>query len=291
MKFHFVTPGWFKKSGTWKCHLGIRGWPFDNELSFVTLEGKIRYVLKERVCIGYAANVPRYFFVPCDRKVVGIRQCDKCRGLSKSHVCEMCDMTRCRIPELDMYCQHLHYVYLAFFSVDDVKVGITTSSNFENRIVEQGAILALKIAWASNRLEARELERTVAKELGVTEKIPTKKKESLFGKDWKKEDLLDRIDQFEAKLEGTDNRFIQAHLFPNIERVDVSRYYDLSFLGEKILRFSYKKNEIIEGTLVTSIGSLSLIEFDRKYWVLNLKELSGWVIDTDSQGYHQAILA
>jgi hypothetical protein len=65
-------------------------------------------------------------------------------------------------------CARQHHVYAAFYG-DLIKVGMTLSSRFRERGIEQGADAIARLGTYLNRLEARNAENTISKALKATQ--------------------------------------------------------------------------------------------------------------------------
>lgn len=98
----------------------------------------------------------------------GFEQCSSCRSFDSSQICTIC-RGDCDMP--DAHCFVPHVVYLAAYTSSDVKVGVSTAERFRKRITEQGALVGITIAYASNGKVARLLESKIQSECHVPDKV------------------------------------------------------------------------------------------------------------------------
>lgn len=252
------------------------------------MKGSIRFVLVEKACIGYSSNYPRYSYNKCSEKSRNVVQCQTCRNKNLSHVCERCNGVTCEIPELNYYCKEPHAIYLAFFSPDKVKVGISSIKNFENRIIEQGPFIVMKLFEVPDKFIARKYEDELSDFLQVTERVSSSTKEKIMLSDYQSADVISKLVDLQKRL----IEFSKEHEIKiNVKEVTyMSKFYNFDFLGKKMYPFIYTKKTLIQGEVVSNIGSLSILKNEDKYYVLNLDKLKGWVLDTEAEGLTQSRL-
>ena len=76
--------------------------------------------------------------------------------------------------------QNPHFVYLAYFASNVIKVGISQEERGIRRLLEQGARLAVKLETFSSALIARQYEAKISKLDGIAETLPASKKMELI---------------------------------------------------------------------------------------------------------------
>ena len=76
--------------------------------------------------------------------------------------------------------QNPHFVYLAYFAPNVIKVGISQEERGIRRLLEQGARLAIKLETFSSALIARQYEAKISKLDGIAETLPVHKKMELI---------------------------------------------------------------------------------------------------------------
>ncbi len=287
MLIHATVPAWYNRSG-WKCYLNTRLWPEDKESYQIELNGNIRFVLTEKACIGYSRNYPRYAYNPCTEKSKNVVQCAICRSKNLSHVCERCKGKVCEIPELNYYCKNPHALYIAFFSHTEVNVGVSSIKNFENRIIEQGPFMVLKLFEVQDKFIARKFEDQLSVFLEIPERVSSSNKEKILLSEFRSEELVSKLVVLQKKLIEFSK---ETQIKINVDNVIyMSKFYNFDFLGKKLYPLTYTKKSLIEGKIVSNLGSLSILNYDENYYVLNLNKLKGWILDTEAKGFTQSRL-
>lgn len=115
----------------------------------------------QRYCIGY--DDPRGGVVSCPHETVAMQgaQCLDCLDKARLRPCLMCIGATCGNPARRQKCVFTdHYVYLAAYDLETIKVGVTKSSRLPERIREQGALGAIAIAAAGGQ-EVRRIEHAI----------------------------------------------------------------------------------------------------------------------------------
>jgi Protein of unknown function (DUF2797) len=135
-------------------------------------------LLPQQYCIGYC-KLSEHAAFPCpQRKTVSERfkvcwHCFKLTGFNPAfYVLEKSELS---IAQL-YYNNKPHYVYLAAFGKELVKVGIASHVRLFQRLTEQGARLATVVALLPDAYQARKMEETLQCVLGLPDRITRKKK-------------------------------------------------------------------------------------------------------------------
>ncbi len=98
-------------------------------------------------------------------------------------------------------CAKEHHVYAAFYG-DLIKVGMTLSSRFMERAVEQGADAIAKLGSYPNRLEARKAENVLSKALKATQWVRRRTFLKVQGRKVDREAYQDMLDKALSPLDG-----------------------------------------------------------------------------------------
>lgn len=117
----------------------------------------------ERWCLGF--NDPQGALGPCPDQSLAETggRCSSCMNKSRVPPCPRCNGVTFGGPALRAGCVCFdHYVYLACYSNNLFKVGVTGVKRLERRICEQGAWAAIAIAAAGGK-EVRRLETAVTR--------------------------------------------------------------------------------------------------------------------------------
>jgi len=121
----------------------------------INLKGDFELKLGERWCAGKFVNGK---YVRCKEKKYPY--CDDCKPFDPCAVCK----GKCLKEKME--CAFPHSIYLALFSPDVLKVGVTKSERLVDRLKEQGADLGVEIARCENGMVARLIESKIAELVG-----------------------------------------------------------------------------------------------------------------------------
>lgn len=133
-------------------------------------------VSRERHCIGYRApGASSLEPCPDDAVTDGASQCDKCFERAQLRPCLRCSGERCMNPARRRDCiqPDNHALYLAAFSQDVIKVGVSRWPRRHLRVLEQGARAGRIIARADG-LEIRHIETLVGRTADVPDRLSAK---------------------------------------------------------------------------------------------------------------------
>lgn len=133
---------------------------------------RIKLAIGERCCVGYRPP-PRWELLPCPDAASPARgsQCEQCLERSALLACLRCTGERCMsvARRADCISPENHGVYIASFASGIVKVGVARRERITERIGEQGARVAIVLAYADGR-EARWIENQIAR-VGVSDRL------------------------------------------------------------------------------------------------------------------------
>ena len=162
-----------------------------------------------------------------------------------------------------------HFLYLAYFSPEVIKVGISQEARGIRRLLEQGARVALKLETFASALVARQYEAKIAKLDGIMEIVAASKKLGLIKQPLDtaaaERALADALVRIQQKL-GLD--------FPHRTLIICEDYFytdgrDLSSV------IDMTGNTVLTGTVVSVIGSVLITEYDGQLLAYNLKKFIG----------------
>jgi hypothetical protein len=124
-------------------------------------------VSEEQKCVGSFRN-GAYRPCPLNRHVENMDQCDFCsRTLIPIQKCLFDPICDGEICDWDL-CRREHSVYLAFYG-GRMKVGMTSTTRIRERLIEQGADAYMVAGRFRSRKAAREMEKKVSQELGISQ--------------------------------------------------------------------------------------------------------------------------
>ena len=166
--------------------------------------------------------------------------------------------------------QNPHFVYLAYFAPNVIKVGISQGERGIRRLLEQGARLAIKLETFSSALIARQYEAKISKLDGITETLPVYKKLELikqpFDRAVGERELRQKLLEIEQKI-GVS--------FPKSELIPCEDYFQTA--GVDLSRVVLMKDcGQLVGHVRSVIGSIVITDYDGQLLAYNIKKLIGY---------------
>ena len=166
--------------------------------------------------------------------------------------------------------QNPHFVYLAYFAPNVIKVGISQEERGIRRLLEQGARLAVKLETFSSALIARQYEAKISKLDRIAETLPVHKKMELiklpFDRAAGERELRQKLLEIEQKI-GVS--------FPKSELIPCEDYFQTAGvdLSRVVLMKDYSQ---LVGRVRSAIGSIVITDYDGQPLAYNLKKLIGY---------------
>ena len=166
--------------------------------------------------------------------------------------------------------QNPHFVYLAYFAPNVIKVGISQEERGIRRLLEQGARLAIKLETFSSALIARQYEAKISKLDKIVETLPVHKKMELikqpFDRAIGERELRQKLLEIEQKI-GVS--------FPKSELIPCEDYFQTAGvdLSHVVLMKDYSQ---LAGHVRSVIGSIVITDYDGQLLAYNIKKLIGY---------------
>ncbi len=166
--------------------------------------------------------------------------------------------------------QNPHFVYLAYFAPNVIKVGISQEERGIRRLLEQGARLAIKLETFSSALIARQYEAKISKLDGIAETLPVSKKMELIKQAFNRADgereLRQKLLEIEQKI-GVS--------FPKSELIPCEDYFQTAGvnLSHVVLMKDYSQ---LVGHVRSIIGSIVITDYGGQLLAYNIKKLIGY---------------
>ena len=166
--------------------------------------------------------------------------------------------------------QNPHFVYLAYFAPNVIKVGISQEERGIRRLLEQGARLAIKLETFSSALIARQYEAKISKLDGIAETLPASKKMELIKQPF---DHADGERELRQKLLEIEQKIGVS--FPKSELIPCEDYFQTTGvdLSRVVLMKDYSQ---LVGHVRSIIGSIVITDYDGQLLVYNIKKLIGY---------------
>ena len=166
--------------------------------------------------------------------------------------------------------QNPHFVYLAYFAPNVIKVGISQEERGIRRLLEQGARLAIKLETFSSALIARQYEAKISKLDGIAETLPASKKMELIKQPF---DHADGERELRQKLLEIEQKIGVS--FPKSELIPCENYFQTAGvdLSRVVLMKDYGQ---LVGHVRSVIGSIVITDYDSQLLAYNIKKLIGY---------------
>lgn len=223
-------------------------------------------------------------------------KCPECAKGDRLKYCVRCTGQQCFVKDNVVLsrCAHEHFVYLAFFPDNIVKVGVAHGRRKYERLLEQGAQYSYLIASCQSGREARLLESKI-KSMGIRDKVTSA---------FKIQNLkYFNIDYAEKILSQTYHLILESINFSENEKVHLiqppEKYVQKDSLS--ILAMASPKSssqvtlwELIEdditlgttieildnitvfhGEIIAFIGSIGIMKKEERYYLYDFKKIYG----------------
>ena len=265
---------------------------FDAIGSFsITVGGK-------KYCIGNK-DIINHEYIGCPNRAEinsKVLKCSACDYNDKLKYCVRCTGKQCFVKDKDVLlrCNHRHFVYLAFFPNNLVKVGVSHERRKYSRLLEQGALYSYIIASCQSGKIARQIESDI-RGLGIKDKVTsTNKIHNMKSFDINHADeilsqvynsiieKIDNIDYGEFQLIRPPEKYVQKEIHSIIAKVLKKNTYQLT-LWSLIDDWTIEDNtiEILNsitafcGQIVAFIGSIAILKEENQYYLYDFKQLYG----------------
>jgi len=247
-------------------------------------------ILDEKViCVGFEKKSEYNICKNSNKENTAVKKCEVCKKSEDYFPCQFCNGFNCDKfrKEKIKNCDALHMVYLALFSKDIVKVGVSGVSRMQARQFEQGSHYTRIVIEGVSGVTARRIEHSIGK-LGFPDKIPATKKKDII---LPRLSLKDGQEILEQKFQEVKN-YIQDEM-PEMTKYiveekfwDMRPFYSNEFseieASSKPTHFlTLSEGDSVGGVLKAVKGSFLLIETSTEFVVLLAKSLVGKVVSFD----------
>lgn len=178
-------------------------------------------------------------------------------------------------PQQKKYNMEPHSVYLANFQQGQTKVGIANARRTKTRLLEQGARSALVVAECQNAYEARDMEVSISRNLGLTESARVATKRKWISEPYNPSAGAQELIGHRASLDKDGSAV-----------ADQGKVFDLTpnYLGPETLHYpiddlSDKAPILISGRIVGMIGDVLIVEQLQSLFMLSMGKLISHVVE------------
>lgn len=166
--------------------------------------------------------------------------------------------------------QKPHFVYLAYFSNEIIKVGLSQEVRGIRRLLEQGARLALQLETFPSALIARQYEEKIARMPGFTESVPTSKKIKLLTRPFDHKFAIEQLNLAKQRIENE-----LAIKFAASKIVETEKYYHIDKFNTENITIIDQKNYLI-GKPLAVLGSIVICSLKDQTLAYDLKKYVGF---------------
>lgn len=217
----------------------------------------------------------------CENHVTGKKRCETCRAKEGNFVFTSFDgfNTASLTPDDLARISGEHWVYLALFDRNLIKVGVSKADRKNMRQIEQGSHFTLYIAHTADGTQARQIE-TLVRNHGFADKIPASQKKEFMTPEITvnegEEILRNKYKQVETALK--DYAELQSFCLPTPEFVDWSETYGLQNILDSDKKFHVVKlseDEAISGKIIAVKGPFLVVETPEELVSVCAKDFMG----------------
>lgn len=253
-------------------------------------------IFNKKLCIGNR-KLPSHDLIPCESTTEMVdknKQCELCNKNNSFKYCLMCkgDICYSRNSEALEYCQNEHYVYLAYFPGEIIKVGTAYSGRRYERLHEQGALYASFICSCPTGKIARLIETKISK-LGFKAAVTSKHKINNLNYNKESDDIESELILSLNKIKNEIEEkyieyFLDNHEFINnnkiVEVLNINppkpESTQLSFFDDFVSEGSYDIlhcEDRIKGEIIAVVGSIAIIQKEKVY-AFDFKKIYGHIV-------------
>jgi hypothetical protein len=264
------------------------------EITYKQISGNMSICVEPiKYCIGsYELGTHKHIACKNNSVIQEKKQCKECENLNGFTYCVSCHGEKCYAfneKALD-YCNQKHFVYLAYFPDNIIKVGTAHELRKEERLLEQGALYRILIAEVPTGKLARQIEAKIAK-LGYKSSVSSKYKiQNLFFLR-KKEEVYKILDvAYNNIKQYLDPEYNDYFLYPYIT-------YDNFKIADTLVKSLMQSNQgqrylfddmvepkynivsnvtSISGNIIAVIGNIALFRDSKNiFFAYDFKEIIG----------------
>ncbi len=253
--------------------LSVRELKFNESLNFI-------FDTSERHCIGwFNPNTGENHTCPNHNSVEAkYEQCKDCMiktGFNPSFY-----NTDAISTNQAEYNTHPHILYLAYFSPNDIKVGISHAGRNLSRLLEQGARLAYVLDTFPSANVARHYEARASKLDGLVDNVKLNRKLELISQPFDEAEAINQLNEKKVLIEKT----LQTK-FENSELIKCNDFYFASDFDQSRLRevINLEEQAKINGRLAGVLGQIILCDRAGDLLALPMKRFIGYYFDDSSE--------
>lgn len=233
----------------------------------------LAFDMSQRFCIGWGSLATGERFTCLNRSVVP----------ENSHQCPVCQKRTGFNPafynaqqvsrQQETRNQEPHFLYLAHFASNVMKVGTSYAKRGNARLLEQGARSALILDTFPTAILARQFEARIATIPHITETIQLRKKQQLLATAYNATAATKELQETRIFIEQ-----LFAVTFAKNDTVAFDTYYFSKGTPEIDRAFDCSAQHAISGTVVGMLGSFLFCRYQGELLYLPLKKFVGYKV-------------
>lgn len=259
-----------------------------------------------KVCIG-TINPYTKEYISCNHHVSEKQtQCNNCQYMYDFYNCVRCHGSTCCAKNEDVlkYCGTPHYVYLAYFGDDKIKVGTASEIKKYERLLEQGALFSMFIAKTPTGKIARIIEKGII-DFGISGMVTTNyKMKNILSLNHSSEMILKILfSRYKEILNAIPNEYIKYLIEPEInsfssikskiEKALLSEDFQLNMFSSslyQVRKYDIKRNfDLIFGRYLFVVGNILAVENNGMVELINLKKIEGYLFEFENMSLKSVI--
>lgn len=251
--------------------------------------------INQKMCIGTLNPYTREY-ITCNNIIEEEQtQCNQCKYIFDFYKCVRCHGGNCYVKREDVlkYCNTPHYIYLAYFPNEKIKIGTASEIKKYNRLLEQGALFSIFIAKTPTGRIARQIEKNII-DNGISGAVTTayKMKNIIFDKDESniKKELMEKYKYILKYVSNENKHYLIEPEFNSfneikdkidnnmlLENVQFNLFEEESKqVKPYIIKKEFKR---ISGTYLFCIGKILAIENNGITELIDTKKLEGYLFE------------
>jgi hypothetical protein len=225
-------------------------------------------------CAGFRDETMKW--KPCPKQSVGKPKCDFCRSMEGSFVYTAFDgFDTSQLNDQDLQkISGEHWVYLAFFANNLIKIGVTKANRKRLRQVEQGSYATLYVAKTPDGIAARQIE-TLIRKGGLADKIKVSQKKDFLCPIVRDPELQLQETLKNARQHLSEHEHLEAFLLANPEYHCWQTTYSLADFEGTIQNVKLNVGEWVSGKIIAFKGPFALIQTPYEFVNIAMKSLRG----------------
>ena len=172
-----------------------------------------------------------------------------------------------------------HFLYIAYFSDNDIKVGISNAERGISRLLEQGARDAIILETFSSANIARKYEADITKLPYMCDNVKLGRKFDLMAYDYDKNHAKEKLEAIKSSIQNDLKTEFKDSRYLNLDEKFFAPDFDPNDIREAV---NIQDQEKIAGKIVAFIGQIMICQYDDFLLALPMKKFTGYYFTLDN---------